>query len=213
MQEEKNNKFCFNCGTEMFSKAEICPKCGARQINHFTEGKVSNLWYLFAFFFGIIGGVIAWIVNKDRNPKKAKRFIIVSCIWPAIGILATLIVVPLSLQDSREKAKDARRDSDMRQISLAMEMYCDGNNNYDKNDYSCYYLQSAIMPDSIGDYLNPLPEDPGGGPCPSYKWISNLSDPKKFCVYACLSDGTFSAASQKGVNALYQVPTNLEDCF
>ena len=193
--------------------AEICPKCGVRQSSPVRNEKVSNWWYLLAFFFSIIGGVIAWAVNKDRDPKKARRFIITGFVFPIIYLVIVGVIILLSLGGARDKARDARRQSDMHQIRLAMEMYCNEIDNYDKVDYSCYYLQSATMPDGIGKFLTPVPQDPGEGPCTSYKWISNLNDPKKFCAYACLSDGTFAAASQKGARILNRAPTGLDSCF
>jgi hypothetical protein len=41
-----------------------CPKCGVGQTP--LKKEVSSLWYLVPFFFGIFGGLIAWIVNNDR---------------------------------------------------------------------------------------------------------------------------------------------------
>ena len=75
MPEGKSTKFCSNCGAEIDIKAKICPRCGVEQ--PIVPEKVSNWWYALSFFLGIIGGVIAWAVNKERNPKKAIRFLIV----------------------------------------------------------------------------------------------------------------------------------------
>ena len=100
--------------------------------------------------------------------------------------------------------KDPKRESDMRQISLAMEM------DYDDNGH---YLQSQFMPISIGkNYLDPVPIDPGYGPCSSYQWISNMDDPYEYCTWACLQDGRFFAASYKGTKKLDEAPINL-DCW
>ena len=88
MPEEKNTKFCSNCGAEIDIKAEICPKCGVKQ--PLVPEKVSNWWYVLAIFLGIVGGIIAWAVNKDRNPKKAIRFLIVGLVLPAIYIIVSL---------------------------------------------------------------------------------------------------------------------------
>jgi len=53
--------------------------------------KVSSAWYLVPLFFGIIGGLIAWFVNKDRDPKKARNFLIfgfvLTAIWVIIGVI------------------------------------------------------------------------------------------------------------------------------
>jgi len=98
------------------------------------------------------------------------------------------------------KIPDMRRQSDIRQISLAMEMY------YDRE---MKYFQSSVSPAAIGSYLDPFPSDPGNGPCSSYKWISNMSDSQQYCAWACLKTGKFFAASEKGTKELEKAPTNL----
>ena len=105
-----------------------------------------------------------------------------------------------SLLSARGKARDARRQSDIRQISLAMEMY------YDKDSK---YFKSAAIPSAIGTYLDPIPKEPGSSPCDSYQWISNVSNPQKFCVYACLENGKFIISNEKGTKFLDQAPTDL----
>ncbi len=93
MTEEKNTKFCSNCGAEIDIKAKICPKCGVEQ--PIIPEKVSNWWYVFSFFLGIIGGLIAWAVNKDRNPKKAIRFLIVGLVLPIILVIGQFVILLL----------------------------------------------------------------------------------------------------------------------
>lgn len=82
-------KHCVNCGAEIDIKAEICPGCGVRQ--PIMIEKVSSAWYLVPFFFGIIGGLIAWLVNKDRNPKKARNFLIFGFVLTAIWVIIAII--------------------------------------------------------------------------------------------------------------------------
>ena len=49
-------KFCFNCGAEIDFKAEICPKCGVRQLGMSSGQKRSRIGaVLFAFFLGGLG--------------------------------------------------------------------------------------------------------------------------------------------------------------
>jgi len=55
------------------------------------QENVSNWWYVFAFFLGIIGGVIAWAVNKKRNPQKAIKLLIVGFILPVIYLIVGII--------------------------------------------------------------------------------------------------------------------------
>ncbi len=85
MPEEYKTKFCSECGGSMNIKAKICPKCGVEQ--PIIPERVSNWWYLVSFFLPIIGGLIAWLVNKDHDPKKAVRFVIVSLALPLLWIL------------------------------------------------------------------------------------------------------------------------------
>ena len=106
MPEEKKTKYCTNCGAEIDAKAKICPKCGAEQ--PLISEKVSSWWYVPSIFLGFVGGLIAWAVNKDRNPKKALRFLIVGIvitIVPIIGIWASIVLV--SSPGAARKAQDA----------------------------------------------------------------------------------------------------------
>ena len=81
----KTKKFCVNCGAEIDVEAEICPGCGVRQ-QKMVES-VSSAWYLVPLFLGIIGGLIAWVVNKDRDPGKARNFIILGVALTVIGVV------------------------------------------------------------------------------------------------------------------------------
>ena len=73
--------FCRDCGSEISRRAEICPKCGIRQT---WNQEVNDIWYLVPIFFGIIGGIIAYGINQERDPEKAK-----SMLW--IGVSMTII--------------------------------------------------------------------------------------------------------------------------
>jgi len=46
--------------------------------------KRSNFWFLLPIFFNVIGGVIAYFIIKDDDPRKAKN-----CLW--LGIILTAI--------------------------------------------------------------------------------------------------------------------------
>jgi hypothetical protein len=82
MIEGKTTKFCSNCGAKIDIKAKFCPKCGIEQFLFLQ--KVSNWWYLVSILFGIIGGVIAWVANKDLDPQKARKLLIVGLVMPII---------------------------------------------------------------------------------------------------------------------------------
>lgn len=51
-------KYCFNCGAVIDSKAEICPKCGVAQPAFSQNQKLNNQWltvFLFCCILGLFG--------------------------------------------------------------------------------------------------------------------------------------------------------------
>ena len=146
--------------------------------------------------------------------KREKGFTLIELlvVIAIIGVLSTIVLV--SMGGARSKARDARRQSDMRQISTAQEMYYDANN--------AVYATSAALSTStfaIGTYL-PALTDPGNG---SYVWIDNSASTSNYCAYAVLENkpSTCSLASYifevnpKGVKAICTstVPTTLTGCI
>jgi len=89
--------FCKSCGREMADNAVFCPNCGAPVRGVATTAatatpwkpvqQVSAAWYLVPLFFGIIGGIIAWAVNKDKDPKRARNLLIFGLVWTLVPII------------------------------------------------------------------------------------------------------------------------------
>jgi hypothetical protein len=48
---------------------------------------VSNIWYLAPIILAILGGALAWFVNKDKDPEKARNFLIVGVVMTVINYL------------------------------------------------------------------------------------------------------------------------------
>jgi len=53
----------------------------------------SSLWFLLPIVFNIVGGIIAFFIIKEDDPKKAKNCLYLGLILAAIPIL--LIVLPI----------------------------------------------------------------------------------------------------------------------
>ncbi|MFQ5970420.1 MAG: hypothetical protein ACE5J2_08005 [Nitrososphaerales archaeon] len=50
----------------------------------------SSWWYLLPIFFSVVGGVIAYFILRDDDPRKAKN-----CLW--LGIILTAISTVLTV--------------------------------------------------------------------------------------------------------------------
>jgi heme/copper-type cytochrome/quinol oxidase subunit 2 len=57
-----------------------------------AEQHVSGAWYLVPFFFGILGGIIAWAVNKDKDPKRARNLLIFGLLWTFVPLIIVIAV-------------------------------------------------------------------------------------------------------------------------
>ena len=149
---------------------------------------------------------------KQFYQKKNKGFTLIELlvVIAIIGLLASIVLV--SLGPARARARDAKRQSDIRQIGMAMEMCFD---DPDCGGAGAYCTMAAGLITKIGgpttcistggrDYLNPLPVAPvnSGG----YTWIAGTAS--QYCVWVRLEAGPWIAASPKGVKTdLTAAPT------
>ncbi len=88
--------FCPNCGKEVSPQAVSCPNCGhplsEAQAPIQPSEDVSALYWLLPFFFGLIGGIVAYVVVKDRNRKMATYMLIFSLVWTLVGVLFAIVL-------------------------------------------------------------------------------------------------------------------------
>ncbi len=147
--------------------------------------------------------------------KKDKGFTLIELlvVIAVIGLLASIVLVAVG--PARAKARDARRQSDVRQVNLAMEMcYDDAGCNAAEKYINT--VAGAAKDNEIGDYLT-VPTDPlDNEDGQRYMWTDNGTDDQYYCFYVKLeapATSTWSCASQKGVDAkVYAGPPVNSDC-
>lgn len=143
---------------------------------------------------------------------KSKGFTLIELLV-VLAILVLLIsVILVYMGPSRQKARDSRRESDIRQIGLAAELYYDEAGNYPPASS----FSNLINENYLNDYLPDVPNDSLQGR--SYHWVNNsaLEDRDKYCLYAILESSsvtTYFCSSERGVNSSAVLPTLGLCCF
>lgn len=109
-----------------------------------------------------------------------------------IGVLATLVLA--NLNSARERARDAERKSDLRNIQTALRLYYNDNGGYPTssggsingcNGTSCVWGSAWI--DGNITYMNILPVDPLS-PAQDYVYTRDALDSDVYTLYACLEN-------------------------
>ena len=78
--------YCSKCGAENEVGSSFCKKCGA-DLHGTSAEKPSNVWYLLPILFGILGGIIGYIVIKVKDEKMAKNILYVGLGTFVLGII------------------------------------------------------------------------------------------------------------------------------
>lgn len=118
------------------------------------------------------------------NTKRGFTLIELLVVIAIIGILSAVVLA--SLNSAREKSRDARRISDVKQLQLALELYFDAS--------TTYPVGTDLQPVVASGYIATLPKDPSTGngytyqamdsggsacsssPCVDYVLGANLED-------------------------------------
>ena len=73
------------------------PRYNNSQGNGPYGGKPSAVWWLLPIFLSWLGGIIAWLGVKDRDPRMAKNCLILSIILTVVPIAIMLLIVFIGL--------------------------------------------------------------------------------------------------------------------
>ncbi len=96
----------------------------------------------------------------NANYKRGFTLIELLVVIAIIGILSSVVLA--SLNSARQKGRDARRISDMKQIQLALELFYDANQSYPTTTAGAAVALSTVTGLTGGGYIAALPSDPGG---------------------------------------------------
>ena len=105
-------------------------------------------------------------MDRDKLMKISNKYlgftlIELLVVLAIIGLLSTLALI--SLNSARQKSRDVKRVSDVRQIQTALDLYYSDNNSYPA---------SVTSGGSIGTYMTLVPSDPLG---PVYTYTQQTS--------------------------------------
>ncbi|MDH3611556.1 MAG: hypothetical protein OEM79_07335 [Nitrosopumilus sp.] len=59
----------------------------------YPEKPRSNFWFLLPIFLGLIGGIIAYFVLRQDDPKKAKNCLYLGIVLAIIGVIINILVL------------------------------------------------------------------------------------------------------------------------
>jgi len=127
-------------------------------------------------------------MNKSKGFTLIELLVVIAI----IGILSSVVLA--SLNSAREKSRDAKRVSDIKQLQLALELYFDSN--------SAYPTTLGALASSTPAYIPTVPSDPLGA---AYQYAALQGSSSTNCLSyhlgATLENGSHSALNSDSDSA------------
>jgi len=133
--------------------------------------------------------------SKSLRRNESFTLIELLVVIAVIGLLSSIVLV--SLGPVRKKARDAKGESEVRQIMTAFELKYSDNAVYPDLPDTATAIASGDT--TLSPYLSPTPYTSGG--IRNYYWYDDgTTTPQKFCVYFQLEadPATYFTCSYKG---------------
>ena len=131
------------------------------------------------------------IVRNSLQSKAGFTLIELLVVIAIIGILASFLLV--NFVGVRERARDAQRKSDIKQIQAAVEFYRSDNQTYPSD------LNTLIS--GTTKYMSSLPKDPSTGNDYDYEAEPGPTTYSRYCVMACLENEQDKDATNSTCNS------------
>jgi len=155
--------------------------------------------------------------ERSKSVRRNESFTLIELlvVVAIIGLLISVILV--SFGPPRKEAKDAKRQVDIKQIGLVMNLCYDDSNCGTGVDRYISTTGGANAVTTIGTYLPSVPFDPVNSSPYEYTWKDNSGDTTEYCVYTKLeaqATDTWIAVSHKGARMdLNAEPLTIADCW
>lgn len=128
-----------------------------------------------------------------------------------IGILSSVVLA--TLNSTREKARDARRASDMKQIQNALELYYADNQQYPDNPSSTRVVNMNTGSHDITPYIDPIPADPTQTGSSGYRYRQSNVDGRQSYTLLVKLEKNSNAWCSLGIPPGYSTwEGNYDDC-
>ena len=125
----------------------------------------------------------------QHHNKKGFTLIELLVVIAIIGILSAIGLV--SLNGAREKARDAKRKSDLAQVSTALALYYDDQTTpaYVINNTASQTISAALASFIVPTYMNVLPTPPTATAINGYFYRSTVTTGDRFALFSQMEGG------------------------